>query len=72
MKRGTLLLSFILISAILSADICSWTEAGGRCEIVLMPSGTELMTDKINEAINKCSAERGGTVRFTPGIYNND
>jgi hypothetical protein len=69
MKRLTLLLSFILISAILSADICSCTEAKARYEIVLMPSGTELMTAKINEAINKCSAERGGTVRFTPGVY---
>jgi hypothetical protein len=69
MKRGTLLLSFNLISAILSADICTWTEVGGRCEIDLIPSGTELMTTKINEAINQCSEEGGGTVRFTPGVY---
>jgi hypothetical protein len=66
------LIFFLLafVSSILLADICYCTEAKARHEIVLMPSGTELMTDEINEAINKCSAERGGTVRFTPGIYN--
>lgn len=59
----------VCISAILSADISFWTDAGGPVEIVLMPSGTELMTAKINEAINNCSEEGGGTVRFTPGVY---
>jgi hypothetical protein len=67
--KNLIFLLLAIVSAILSADICYYTETKAKYEIVLMPLGTELMTAKINEAITKCSAERGGTVRLSPGTY---
>lgn len=67
--RNLIFFLIVFVSAILPAELCFCSEAKARYEIVLMPTGTELMTAKINEAINKCSAARGGTVRFSPGIY---
>jgi hypothetical protein len=38
-------------------------------EIVLKPAGSSLMTETIQKAIDKCSDEGGGVVRFSAGTY---
>ncbi|HBZ20744.1 MAG TPA: hypothetical protein DEO60_06435 [Bacteroidales bacterium] len=68
MKNLSIIL-LVCVSAILTANIFDQTKARASCEITLIPSGYELITARINEAINKCSKEKGGTVRFTPGVY---
>jgi hypothetical protein len=40
-----------------------------RTVVVLKPGGTSLMTDVIQQAIDSCSGQGGGLVRFTEGIY---
>ncbi len=43
--------------------------ADRKTEIILKPAGSALMTEIIQQAVDKCDSEGGGIVHFTQGTY---
>jgi hypothetical protein len=69
-----ILILFLLFSVpAISFKLIAGNDTPGReakkSEVVLRPSGMNLMTEIIQQAIDKTAAEGGGIVRFTQGTY---
>jgi polygalacturonase len=61
-----------LISSLLSLsspEMNSLISEKKLTEITLKPAGTSLMTDMIQQAIDRCAESGGGIVHFTAGEY---
>lgn len=52
-----------------SVSLSSATDVKNNREILLKPEGETLMTNIIQQAVDKCADEGGGTVHFTKGTY---
>jgi hypothetical protein len=66
------IISRLLINILLlisSGKLAGSLPGEKRTVVVLRPGGTSLMTDVIQIAIDSCSGQGGGLVRFTEGIY---
>ena len=70
MYRKILLFIIIFqITVISTGNANIITAEEEKSEVVLKPAGSILMTEVIQQAIDKCASEGGGTVRFTEGTY---
>jgi hypothetical protein len=70
MYRKILLFIIIFqITVIRTGNANIITAEEEKSEVVLKPAGSILMTEVIQQAIDKCASEGGGTVRFTEGTY---
>jgi hypothetical protein len=58
-----------IIFLISSGNLSGTLSEEKKIEVVLKPGGASLMTDIIQQAIDKCSGEGGGLIRFTEGTY---
>lgn len=52
-----------------SSEIIKASEDNSKSEVILKPSGSSLMTGVIQKAVDKCSDEGGGLIRFKKGTF---
>jgi hypothetical protein len=64
--HGVLIFSLLFI-LIIKTESASLSEK--QIEIIIKPAAGVLMTETIQQAVDNCAGEGGGTVRFTEGTY---